>query len=60
MKNTQLLENEYERCLRQIVEASNYIANMAIEGDVDKVDLYRAYLHTVIDRAVELKKLLNK
>ena len=60
MKNTQLLENEYERCLRQIVEASNYITNMAIEGDVDKVDLYRAYLHTVIDRAVELKKLLNK
>lgn len=60
MKNTQLLENEYERCLRQIVEASNYIANMAVEGDVDKVDLYRAYLHTVIDRAVELKKLLNK
>jgi hypothetical protein len=60
MKNTQLLENEYERCLRQIIEASNYIANMALEGDVDKVDLYRSYLHTVIDRAVELKKLLNR
>ena len=60
MKNTQLLENEYERCLRQIVEASNYITNMALEGDVDKVDLYRSYLHTVIDRAIELKKLLNR
>lgn len=60
MKSTQLLENEYERCLRQIIDASDYIAKMTIDRDLDKVDLYRSYLHTIIDRAVELKKLLNK
>lgn len=60
MKSTQLLENEYERCLRQIIEASDYITKMTIDRDLDKVDLYRSYLHTIIDRAIELKKLLNK
>lgn len=59
MKNTQLLENEYERCLRNIIQASEYITKMTIDRDLDKVDLYRAYLHTTIDRAIEIKKLLN-
>lgn len=60
MKSTNLLHNEYERCLRQIIDASDYIAKMTMDGDLDKVDLYRSYLHTIIDRAIELKKLLNK
>lgn len=60
MKNTNLLHNEYERCLKQIIQASQYIADMTLNKDLDKVDLYRSYLHTVIDRAIELKKLLNK
>ena len=59
MKETNLLQNEYERCLRNIIQASEHITKMTIDRDLDKVDLYRAYLHTVIDRAVELKKLLN-
>lgn len=59
MKDTNLLRNEYERCLRNIIQASEYITKMTIDRDLDKVDLYRAYLHNVIDRAVEIKKLLS-
>jgi hypothetical protein len=32
---------------------------MAIEGDMDRVDLYRSHLHTMVDKALQLKKLIN-
>lgn len=54
-----LLEDEYDRCVRNIVQASEYITNMALEGDLDRVDLYRSFLHTMVDKALQLKKLIN-
>ncbi len=60
MNNTNTLENEYNRCLDKITTASEYITNMALDRDVDKIDLYRSYLNEMVDRAVGLKKLLNK
>lgn len=54
-----LLQEEYQRCLRNIVQASENITNMAIDEDLDRVDLYRAFLHTMIDKAISLKKLIN-
>lgn len=60
MKRTNnLLEDEYDRCVRNIVQASERITNMALEGDLDKVDLYRSFLHTMVDKALQLKKLIN-
>lgn len=54
-----LLEEEYQRCLRNIIQASENITNMTIDEDLDRVDLYRAFLHTMIDKAIQLKKLIN-
>lgn len=54
-----LLQEEYQRCLRNIVQASENITNMAIDEDLDRVDLYRSFLHTMIDKAISLKKLIN-
>lgn len=60
MKRTNnLLEDEYDRCVRNIVQASERITNMALEGDLDKVDLYRSFLHTMVDKALQLKKLIK-
>lgn len=53
------LVDEYNRCLDKIITSSDYITKMAIEGDIDKVDLYRAYLHTMVDKAIKIKKLIN-
>lgn len=58
-KDNNLLEDEYDRCVRNIVQASEYITNMALEGDLDRVDLYRSFLHTMVDKALQLKKLIN-
>jgi len=58
MKNN-LLQDEYDRCLRNIIQASNYISQMADENDIEKVDLYRSFLHTMVDKAIQLKKLIN-
>jgi hypothetical protein len=55
----QILIEEYDRCLNKIIASSDYITKMALNGDVEGVDLYRAYLHTMVDKAVRLKKLLN-
>lgn len=59
MKETSYLMNEYKRCLRQIIESADYITKMTIEGDIDRVDLYRSHLHTMVDKALQLKKLIN-
>lgn len=58
-RDNNLLEDEYDRCVRNIVQASDRITNMALEGDLDKVDLYRSFLHTMVDKALQLKKLIN-
>lgn len=54
-----MLKNEYERCIRNILQASEYITNMTMERDIERVDLYRTYLNQMVDRAVQLKKLIN-
>lgn len=58
-RSNNLLEDEYERCIRNIVQSSERITNMALEGDLDRVDLYRSFLHTMVDKALQLKKLIN-
>lgn len=58
-RSNNLLEDEYDRCIRNIVQSSERITNMALEGDLDKVDLYRSFLHTMVDKALQLKKLIN-
>lgn len=60
MKQTNYLRKEYEKCLRIIIQSSDSITNMAMDGDIDKVDLYRSHLHSMIDKAVQLKKLINR
>jgi len=59
MEDMTMLKNEYERCIRNILQASEYITNMTMEGDIDRVDLYRTFLNQMVDRAVQLKKLMN-
>lgn len=59
MEDMTMLKNEYERCLRSILQASEYITNMTMDKDIDRVDLYRAYLNQMVDRAVQLRKLMN-
>jgi len=59
-KGKNLLEIEYDRCLNNIIQSSEYITELAVNGDLDKVDLYRAYLGTMIEKAISIKKLLNK
>jgi hypothetical protein len=59
-KEMNLLEIEYDRCVRNIIESSGYITNCMVDGDLDKVDLYRNFLHNMIDKALSIKKLLNK
>ena len=59
MKQTNYLKDEYKKCIRQIIQSSEYITNMALEGDIDRVDLYRSHLHTMVDKALQLKKLIN-
>lgn len=59
MEDMTMLKNEYERCLRSILQASEYITKMTMDRDIDRVDLYRAYLNQMVDRAVQLKKLMN-
>lgn len=59
MKDTNLLRNEYERCLRNIIQASEYITKMTMDKDIERVDLYRVYLNQMVDRAVQLRKLIN-
>lgn len=54
-----LLEIEYERCIRNILEASDKITNMALQEDIDRLDLYRTFLNEMVDRAVQIKKLKN-
>ena len=54
-----MLKNEYERCIRNILQASEYITKMTLERDIERVDLYRTYLNQMVDRAVQLKKLIN-
>ena len=58
-RSNSLLEDEYDRCIRNIVQSSERITNMALEGDLDRVDLYRSFLHTMVDKALQLKKLIN-
>lgn len=58
-RSNNLLEDEYDRCIRNIVQSSERITNMALEGDLDRVDLYRSFLHTMVDKALQLKKLIN-
>jgi hypothetical protein len=54
-----LLENEYDRCIRNILQASEYITKMTIDKDLDRVDLYRTFLNEMVDKAIQLKKLIN-
>lgn len=55
-----LLEVEYDRCIKNIINSSGYITDAMVDGDLEKVDLYRAYLHSMVDKALSIKKLLNK
>lgn len=59
MEDMTMLKNEYERCLRSILQASEYITNMTMERDIERVDLYRVFLNQMVDRAVQLRKLIN-
>jgi hypothetical protein len=59
MKDMTMLKTEYERCLRNILQSSEYITNMTMDRDIDKIDLYRTFLNQMVDRAVQLKKLIN-
>jgi len=54
-----LLEKEYDRCLRNIIQASEYITKMTLDEDVERVDLYRTFLNEMVDRAIQIKKLKN-
>jgi hypothetical protein len=54
-----LLEKEYDRCLRSIIQASEYITKMTLDEDVERVDLYRTFLNEMVDRAIQIKKLKN-
>jgi len=59
MNKPQILVTEYNRCLEKIISASDYITKMALDDDIERLDLYRAYLHTMVDKALKIKKLLN-
>ena len=54
-----ILIDEYDKCLNKIIYSSDLIAKMALDGDIDRIDLYRAYLHTMVDKALKIKKLIN-
>lgn len=53
------LEENYRKCISNIISASDYITKMAIEGDIDKVDLYRVFLNEMVDKAIKIKMTLS-
>lgn len=59
MENNTTLKKEYNKCLENIIQASDYIARMTEIEDIDRIDLYRSFLNQMIDRAIQLRKLLN-
>lgn len=59
MEDNTLLKKEYSKCLENIIQASDYIAEMTEIEDIERIDLYRTFLNQMIDRAVQLRKLIN-
>jgi hypothetical protein len=53
-------EEKYEEILSLIKDTSMYLTDLAVKGDLDKLNLYRIFLNHKIMEALKLRKKINE